>query len=44
MSLLKKGVSAAEIGLDELERVCKEELGDISQNWYWSSRIRFGIK
>jgi SAM-dependent methyltransferase len=44
MSLLKKGVSAAEIGLDELERFCKEELGDISQNWYWSSRIRFGIK
>lgn len=43
-SLLKMGVTESEFGLDELRRIADAELGADPQPWYWSSRVRIGIK
>jgi ubiquinone/menaquinone biosynthesis C-methylase UbiE len=44
MSLLKHGLSEANIGLDELRAVAQRTLGDALQPWYFSYRVRVGIK
>jgi ubiquinone/menaquinone biosynthesis C-methylase UbiE len=43
-TLLKSGVGEDEFGLDELRAVAQRTLGDSAQPWYWSYRIRLGIK
>ncbi|MDY6863863.1 MAG: class I SAM-dependent methyltransferase [Thermodesulfobacteriota bacterium] len=42
--LLKEGISEAEIGLDGLKAVARSTIGDKPMPWYFSYRIRFGIK
>jgi len=41
--LLRRGVSEAELGIDEFRRLCRERLGDEPRPWYWTARIRLGI-
>lgn len=43
MTLLKKGVSERELGIDFFRKTVQHTLGDTSQRWYWSSRLRFGV-
>lgn len=43
MSLLKKGVSEQELGIDVFRQIVQNILGDTPRTWYWSSRIRYGI-
>jgi len=43
MSLLKKGLSERELGIDIFRETVQRVLGDAPQRWYWSSRLRFGI-
>lgn len=43
MTLLKKGVSGLELGIDIFRETVQRALGDAPQRWYWSSRLRFGI-
>ena len=43
MDLLKAGHSAAELGIDALERVSQAELGELVRPWFWSARIRLGV-
>ena len=44
MTLLKQGYSPEELGLERLKAVAERELGSELQAWYWSSRVRMGIK
>jgi ubiquinone/menaquinone biosynthesis C-methylase UbiE len=44
MSLLKRGLTEADVGLDELRAVAQRTLGDTPQPWYFSYRVRVGIK
>jgi SAM-dependent methyltransferase len=44
MTLLKQGYSPAELGLERLKAAAERELGPEPQEWYWSSRVRIGIK
>jgi len=44
MSLIKQGYSEAELGLDRLKEVAASELGTDLREWYWSLRVRIGIK
>ncbi len=44
MGLLKHGLSEAAIGLDELRAVVQRTLGDELKPWYFSYRVRIGIK
>jgi ubiquinone/menaquinone biosynthesis C-methylase UbiE len=41
--LLKRGLSEAEIGLDEVREVAQRKLGDAPSPWLWSSRLRLGV-
>ena len=43
-SLLKHGVSEEEIGISDLRQVAERILGDRKVSWFWSYRIRIGIK
>lgn len=43
MSLLKMGLSESELGIDAFRQAAQRLLGDASQPWYWSSRVRLGI-
>jgi ubiquinone/menaquinone biosynthesis C-methylase UbiE len=43
-ALLKAGVSEEEIGLLELQEVAQRRLGDRSVPWFWSYRVRVGVK
>lgn len=43
-SLFKLGVSEADLGLDRVRQVAERAFGDSSSRWFWSSRIRIGIK
>lgn len=44
MTLLKQGYTPAEVGLERLKAVAERELGSELQEWYWSSRVRIGIR
>ena len=39
-----KGVTEAEIGLDTLRQVAARTLGDGTSPWYWSYRVRVGLR
>jgi ubiquinone/menaquinone biosynthesis C-methylase UbiE len=43
-ALLKNGLSEEEIGLTELRAVARQILGDTAIPWYFSFRVRIGIK
>jgi ubiquinone/menaquinone biosynthesis C-methylase UbiE len=43
-SLLKKGLSDGDIGLDQFRRVAKRTLGNKPITWYFSYRIRMGVR
>ena len=43
-SLLKCGLSEDQIGLRELRRTAKRALGDKPMPWYFSYRVRVGVK
>ena len=43
-TLLRHGVREDEFGLDELREVAQRTLGEALYPWYWSYRIRLGIK
>jgi hypothetical protein len=43
-ALLKAGVSEEEIGLIELIRTGQRVLGDRQIPWFWSYRVRIGVK
>lgn len=43
MTLLKKGVSEHELGIDVFRQTVQNILGDTPQTWHWSSRIRYGV-
>jgi SAM-dependent methyltransferase len=42
--LLRVGVSEAEIGIDELRRVAERTIGADPVPWYWSYRVRLGVR
>ena len=44
MTLRKQGFSDQELGLDHLREVADRVLGPENRDWYWSSRVRIGIK
>jgi SAM-dependent methyltransferase len=44
MGLLKRGLTEAQIGLDELGALAHRTLGDEPKPWYFSYRVRIGIK
>jgi hypothetical protein len=43
-TLLKNGVSEEEIGLTALRETAKRLLGDAIVPWYFSYRVRLGVK
>lgn len=43
MGLVKRGLGAAEIGIDALRAVAQRTLGDAPRPWYFSYRVRIGI-
>ncbi len=43
MSLIKAGVSEAELGLDALRETAQRVLGEAPHSWYWTARVRLGI-
>jgi len=43
-TLLKNGMSEEEIGLPEFRTIAQRTLGDEPSPWYFSYRIRLGIK
>jgi ubiquinone/menaquinone biosynthesis C-methylase UbiE len=43
-ALLKAGVSEEEIGLTELRETCQRVLGNRQVPWFWSYRVRIGVK
>ena len=43
-SLLKHGLSEDEIGISDLRQVAERILGDRMVSWFWSYRIRLGLK
>ena len=43
-TLLKSGYSEADIGIDQLRQIADTVLGSQPNPWYWSSRVRIGIK
>ena len=44
MGLLKRGLTEAEIGLDALRTLAENRLGDEPKPWFFSYRVRIGIK
>jgi ubiquinone/menaquinone biosynthesis C-methylase UbiE len=43
MTLLKSGLSEADLGIDTFRQQVQQALGDTPADWYFSSRLRFGI-
>jgi ubiquinone/menaquinone biosynthesis C-methylase UbiE len=43
-TVLKRGVTEKEIGLDTLRQVASRTLGDAPFPWYWSYRVRIGLR
>jgi SAM-dependent methyltransferase len=43
-SLLKLGLSEADLQIDRLRDVARRELGAASSRWFWSARVRLGVK
>jgi ubiquinone/menaquinone biosynthesis C-methylase UbiE len=43
-SLLKHGVSEEEAGITALRAAARRALGDATVPWYWSYRVRLGVK
>ncbi len=43
-TLMKQGLSEAEIGLDRLREIAQQTLGEGLTSWYFSYRVRLGIK
>jgi ubiquinone/menaquinone biosynthesis C-methylase UbiE len=43
MTLLKEGISEAQLGIDQCRTVAARVLGAKVRTWYWSSRVRVGI-
>ncbi len=43
MTLLKSGLSEADLGIDVFCQRVQAALGNVPAPWYWSSRLRFGI-
>lgn len=43
MDLLKAGYSESDLGIPELERLARLELGDEDRPIYWTARIRIGV-
>ena len=43
-SLLKSGHTEVELGIEAFRNQCHEMLGDKNRPWYWSYRVRIGIK
>lgn len=44
MALRKQGVSEETIGIDRLRAAAAQYLGDEPGTWYWTSRVRIGVK
>jgi ubiquinone/menaquinone biosynthesis C-methylase UbiE len=42
--LLRSGRTEAELGIEEFRRQSKDWLGTDTRSWYWSYRVRIGIK
>lgn len=42
--LLRIGYTESDLGIDTFRSRCNELLGDVQREWYWSSRVRIGIK
>lgn len=42
-TLLKSGLSDAQIGLDRFRDTAEQALGTQAQTWYWSYRVRVGV-
>jgi ubiquinone/menaquinone biosynthesis C-methylase UbiE len=42
-TLLKQGLTEADLGLDRLRTIADQTLGAEPQPWYWSYRVRIGI-
>jgi len=43
-TLLKHGMTEAEVGLDALRRAAERALGDDTVPWYWSYRVRVALR
>jgi ubiquinone/menaquinone biosynthesis C-methylase UbiE len=43
-SLLKHGISEDKIGITALREAARRALGDATVPWYWSYRVRLGVK
>jgi ubiquinone/menaquinone biosynthesis C-methylase UbiE len=43
-SLLKSGRTEQELGIDAFRARCRELLGEDQSRWYWSYRVRVGVK
>jgi len=43
-SLLKRGLNETEIGLDRLREIAQRTVGEGPSSWYFSYRVRLGIK
>jgi ubiquinone/menaquinone biosynthesis C-methylase UbiE len=43
-ALLKAGRTEKELGIEEFREECRTVLGDNPREWYWSYRVRIGIR
>lgn len=43
MSLMKTGLTEADLGIDTLRALARRTLGDESRPWFWSARVRMGV-
>jgi ubiquinone/menaquinone biosynthesis C-methylase UbiE len=43
MTLLKGGLSEAELGIPQFRQAAQQALGSQQSLWYWSSRLRIGV-
>ena len=43
MTLIKHGMSDAQLGLNVFKQKVNQALGEKPETWYWSSRVRYGI-
>jgi SAM-dependent methyltransferase len=42
--LLKSGYKEQQLGIDKFRDRCRDLLGEKQKEWYWSSRVRVGVK
>ncbi len=43
-SLLRSGYDESDLRIDAFKRLCEACLGEVARTWYWSYRVRIGIK